>query len=157
MDSPPADNLNKRQKKTHPFVDFNGVIYIDTSPSQAKPSDVIHNMDEETATLIDAQEELSFEGNNDDDFWSSGGENPTENEVSSLSASPLTLPSCRRVRLPEDVLLFPPNWSYDDSTASMPDFDDEDDDVSSVDVFEFVDGAHEEPKCDLLSQTKLVL
>jgi hypothetical protein len=146
MDSP--DTSNKKQKTTHPYVEFNGVIYIDTSPSQAKPGTTIHNMDEETATLIDAQEELAF------DFEDV---NEESEEIASISASPLTLPRiCNKVRLPEDGLLFPPNWSYDDSTSSMPDLDSEDDEDVSLDDFDFHSCDDQKSSCDL-SHSKLVL
>jgi hypothetical protein len=147
---PSSPDTSKRQKTTHPYLEFDGVIYIDMSPTQAKPSDIVHNMDEETATLVDAQEELAFDDDEEEDFSSNGGENRAVNV--NLSASPLTLPQSRRVRLMEDAL-FPPNWTTDDSTASMPDLDYEEDDDSLID---FVYCKSDESDCVMSQQSNLL-
>jgi hypothetical protein len=107
-------------------------------------------MDEETATLIDAQEELTFNEEEEDvEDWTA--ENPAPEDGSNISVSPLTLPHSRRVRLLEDAL-FPPNWTIEDSTDSMPELDYEEDDDSTID---FVCCDSNESDCALSQQNNL--
>jgi hypothetical protein len=59
--------------------------------------------------------------------------NPSANKVSD---SPVTVPQKRRVCLQEAY--FPPNYTNDDSTDSMPECDYEDDDDDSVFTIEYL-------------------
>ncbi len=153
LKSPQSDDeCNKRRKTSHQYLEHDGVIYIDITPTQSKPGDIIHNLDEETATLIDAQEELNFYDDDEDDFdedindceledgtkdkdgcdknfWNT--DSPVKRQQN-VSASPVTVPHSRR------VAFFPPNWRSDDSTASLPeiDFEDDDDSLTGYDLFD---------------------
>jgi hypothetical protein len=140
LNSPQLDDDSKKRRKTsHQYLEFDGVIYIDISPSHSKAGDVLHNLDEETATLVDAQEELVC-----DDFDEEKEEKEEEKEEftsnfwntdsplklqQNIAESLVTVPISRRVRMSTDVL-FPPNWCNDDETASMPEIDYEEDDDS---------------------------
>jgi hypothetical protein len=141
MDSPQLENNKKKRKENH-YLEFEGVIYIDTSPIQTNISAIVHRFDEETATLIDAQEQLDFEEEDgvedDDDMWDDTEPEEVNTSSSQVSASPVTVPQTRKVRLQEAY--FPPNYCDDNSTDSMPeDYDDNEDDDSSIEIEYLVD------------------